>query len=223
MYIRYIFSANLGGQVSVRSSLLAILTMGEAYGFQLHGELRSRTAGRRTVNVGQVYATLERLTVQGAIESAGVTDDGLPLYRLTRAGLDEANAWLDSTTSGAGDEWPDMVDRILIVSSLPQSDPTRLVSAYRSRWLEVLAAPEPDPGSSGQEYLNAAATGAQAAAALAWLDTVAVMLAPAAPRTADTAGRPADFQRSFSTVRPKRGRRPTPPGEDRQPAAPAGP
>ena len=56
--------------MSVRSSLLAILTMGPAYGFQLHGELAVRTAGRRSVNVGQIYATLERLVVQGAVESA---------------------------------------------------------------------------------------------------------------------------------------------------------
>ena len=78
------------GSVSVRGGLLALLTMGPAYGFQLHGEFAARTAERRTVNVGQVYATLNRLVRAGAVAAAGVTDDGLPLYSLSDAGSDEA-------------------------------------------------------------------------------------------------------------------------------------
>ena len=46
--------------MAVRDALLALLTAGPAYGFQLHGGLAARTGGRRTVNVGQTYATLER-------------------------------------------------------------------------------------------------------------------------------------------------------------------
>ena len=72
--------------MAVRDALLALLTAGPAYGFQLHGGLAARTGGRRLVNVGQTYATLERLTKQGLIESAGSTGDGLPLHRLTAAG-----------------------------------------------------------------------------------------------------------------------------------------
>ena len=194
--------------MSVRSSLLAILTMGPAYGFQLHGELRTRTAGRRSVNVGQVYATLDRLTGQGAIESAGTTDDGLPLYRLTPAGRLEAGTWLAATSSGAGDEWPDMVDRILIASSLPHTDPTVLVNAYREHWLSVLTDTAPASDATGQERLNMAATSAQAAAALAWLDAVTDLLAgPDGDRPDDPAA-PSGFRRPFSAVRPKRGRRP---------------
>ena len=50
--------------MAVRDALLALLTAGPAYGFQLHGGLAARTGGRRTVNVGQTYATLDRLTRQ---------------------------------------------------------------------------------------------------------------------------------------------------------------
>ena len=64
--------------MAVRDALLALLTAGPAYGFQLHGGLASRTGGRRTINVGQTYATLERLTKQRLVEPAGTTDDGLP-------------------------------------------------------------------------------------------------------------------------------------------------
>jgi DNA-binding PadR family transcriptional regulator len=188
--------------VSVRNSLLAILTMGPAYGFQLHGELASRTAGRRTVNVGQVYATLE-LVDQGAVRSAGTTADGLPLYGLTPAGRTEALDWLNDTASSAGAEWNEMLERVLIASSLAHVDLGPLLRGYRNAWQQRLDEPDgAEPGDvKGQSGLSAAADRAQAVAALAWLDTVL-------SRLRDQAG-DTPLHRELSLVRPRRGRRPT--------------
>lgn len=182
--------------MSVRSSLLAILTMGPAYGFQLHGELATRTAGRRSVNVGQIYSTLERLVGQGAVEPAGSTPDGLPLYRLTAAGRTEALVWLQDTDSGPGAAWNDMLDRVLIASSLPQVDLGPLLAGYRTAWLVRLDRDGEGGsiGDTGQEQLGRAAQELQARAALAWLDTVA--------------GTGMPLHRGLSQLRPKRGRRP---------------
>jgi DNA-binding PadR family transcriptional regulator len=187
--------------VSVRSSLLAILTMGPAYGFQLHGELAERTAGRRLVNVGQIYGTLERLVGHGAVESAGSTLDGLPLYQLTGPGRVEAMTWLHATTSAAGDEWNEMLERVLIASSLPHVDTAALLRDYRETWL--LRRATIDQPAAGQAGLSAAADAAQATAALAWLDGVGAQFADAA----DPSGA-RGFHRELSPVRPKRGRRP---------------
>ncbi|WP_241984740.1 PadR family transcriptional regulator [Cryobacterium adonitolivorans] len=198
-------SRRLEASLSVRNSLLAILTMGPAYGFQLHGELGTRTAGRRTVNVGQIYSTLERLVRQGSVEAAGSTADGLPLYRLTDDGRDQALAWLLETDSDSGAEWNDMLDRVLIASSLPHIDLTPLLAGYRTVWLLLLNRGGDRggaPGESGQERLVTAAHRLQARAALAWLDTVA-----AAADDAPTAGAPL-LHRELSLLRPKRGRRP---------------
>lgn len=184
--------------MSVRSSLLVILTIGPAYGFQLHGELQSRTAGRRAVNVGQIYGTLERLVTQGAVESAGATDDGLPLYRLTGEGRTEAFTWLHDTSSPVGEEWNDLVDRVLLATSLPEADAVRIIAGYRARWSES----GDRVTLTGQDRLAAAAASALAVAALAWLDAAETSLA----------GGPADaFRREFSHERPRRGRRPTAP------------
>ena len=46
--------------MSVRQSLLAILDQGSCYGYQLRTEYERRT-GAPTLNVGQIYTTLERL------------------------------------------------------------------------------------------------------------------------------------------------------------------
>jgi DNA-binding PadR family transcriptional regulator len=185
--------------VSVRNSLLAILTMGPAYGFQLHGELSARTAGRRSVNVGQIYGTLERLVSQGAVESAGSTPDGFPLYRLTVPGEAEAVAWLQDTASSAGEDWTEMLERVLIASSLPHVDADAVVAGYRTSWAARLSAAADAGSTTGQAGLSVAADDALARAALSWLDTVSARLA--AP------GEGA-YHRELSLERPKRGRRP---------------
>lgn len=188
--------------MSVRSCLLTILTIGPAYGFQLHGELESRTAGRRTVNVGQIYGTLERLVKNKAVESAGSTADGLPLYQVTAIGRAEALHWLSDTESPPGDEWSDLVDRVLIAVSLPDPqllgfDARGIVARYRQRWQSVAETPaEVTPGT---ERLAGAARAALAAAALKWLQEVDLLLADSPVE---------DFQHGLNEVRPKRGRRP---------------
>lgn len=205
--------------MAVRDALLALLTAGPAYGFQLHGGLEVRTGGRRQVNVGQTYATLERLGKQRLIEPAGVTDDGLPLYRLTAHGMAAATAWFDGADASGSDPWDETVDRVLIALSLPDVDGLAVARAEIARWrvrhddasaLTNASKPtaaaadeaEPDADAHGAESelarLAAWAEVAVADAALGWLETVATASAERlafAPRA----------------TRPKRGRRPASP------------
>ncbi|WP_166791762.1 PadR family transcriptional regulator [Cryobacterium frigoriphilum] len=187
----------------MRTSLLAVLTIGPAYGFQLHGELAARTAGRRRVNVGQIYGTLERLIMQAAIESAGTTDDGLPLYRLTPAGHAEALEWLHDTDSAVGDEWDDLVDRVLIASSLPRTesdvDAQAIIAGNRAWWITRRDAAPRGPVDTAQDRLAVAAASALAEAALRWLDEAELQLLTAEPGS---------IERGLSEERPRRGRRP---------------
>ncbi|MFD4419884.1 PadR family transcriptional regulator [Agromyces sp. NPDC058484] len=126
--------------MAVRDAILVLLTAGPAYGFQLHGGLAARTGGRRTVNVGQTYATLERLARQRLVEPAGTTDDGLPLHRLTAAGAEAAQAWLMGADAAGADPWDETLDRILIARSLPDCDADAVIAAERARWRERRAA-----------------------------------------------------------------------------------
>ncbi|MFT2816450.1 PadR family transcriptional regulator [Leifsonia sp. A12D58] len=197
--------------MSVRSKLLAILTIGPAYGFQLHTELQSRTGQRRSTNVGQIYSTLERAIDQGAVRSAGLTPDGLPLYALTDLGRTEAIQWLTSTTSGVGDEWDDMLDRVLLSSSIPGSNVATLIADYRTYWHGRVEALTPGKGATqdartdglpdpdGQRLLAQAGAQVSASAALEWLAQAETML---------TATGLTSFRRGLSQTRPRRGRRP---------------
>jgi DNA-binding PadR family transcriptional regulator len=140
--------------MAVREALLALLTIGPAYGFALHGGLADRTGGRRSINVGQTYATLERAAKAGLIESAGSTPDGLPLHRLTASGRLVADGWLGGADASGADPLDETVDRVLIAASLPGADLGGVLRAGRARWAERLAA-----------ATEAAATAAGAAAA----------------------------------------------------------
>jgi len=87
--------------MAVREGLLALLDRRSAYGYQLKTQFESATGGVWSLNVGQVYATLDRLTRDGLVVSE--EQDGQRSYRLTEAGIAELGAWWETVP---GDEPP---------------------------------------------------------------------------------------------------------------------
>ncbi len=87
--------------MAVREGLLALLDRRTAYGYQLKTEFESATGGVWSLNVGQVYATLDRLARDGLVASE--EHDGQRSYRITEAGAEELGAWWDAVP---GDEPP---------------------------------------------------------------------------------------------------------------------
>ncbi|WP_233255441.1 PadR family transcriptional regulator [Naasia lichenicola] len=168
-----------------------MLTLGPAYGQQLHGELLDRAAHRRAINVGQIYATLDRLLTSGHVERAGETDDGLPLYALTAAGLVEAEGWMAGFDELEAD-WIEMLDRVLIASSIDGAG-VGLIDRYAELWTMSAAGGVQASGSA--RFADAAAT-ELAGAALRWLDGI---------RPAAASG---DLAHGLREDRPRRGRRP---------------
>ena len=184
--------------MSVRDGILAILTLGPAYGLQLHAEFMDRAPHRKPVNVGQVYGTLDRLTKQGFVEGAGATDDGLPLYALTPSGRAAASAWMEAPVTSSLPEWTEMLDQVLVASSVDPVAALTLGTSYRRWWEQDLreARAANTDGLAHDARLAVLARDAQGVAALAWLSA-----AIAAVAELDTA-------RVLSPERPKRGRRP---------------
>lgn len=185
--------------MSVRDGLLAILTLGPAYGLQLHAELLGRAPHRLSINVGQIYGTLDRLIKQGLIVAAGTTDDGLPLYALSTPGREAAAEWMSSPVTAPLPDWTEMLDQLLVTSSVDPAAAMLLAGEYRRWWNEELARtrePVLDDSMPHDQHLALLAREAQGVAALAWLGAVTAALADY------------DTARALSPVRPKRGRRP---------------
>ena len=81
--------------MSVRHALLALLSEGPKYGFQLRQEFEERTGDVWPLNVGQVYTTLQRLERDGLIESDDRSEEGpQKVFRITDGRHEELAPWL---------------------------------------------------------------------------------------------------------------------------------
>jgi DNA-binding PadR family transcriptional regulator len=183
--------------MSVQYGFLAVLTQGPAYGSQLQNEFLLRAANRRQINAGQVYSTLDRMSEQGLIESAGETDDGLPLYRLTASGALAAKSWLTAGPTDARPDWDEMQDQVLIAASIEGADAEAVVADYRAAFTERIRELTHDADSRAVLAANRAAE-LGARAAIEWLDEVAAALN----------AHPGALAQPRCPERPRRGRKP---------------
>lgn len=114
--------------MSVRQSLLAILNQGPCYGYQLRAEYERRTGGG-TVNVGQVYNTLERLERDGLVRKGESDAQGHVFWHATDAGRAESAAWLAEAVPAAPRD--EMLAKIALAVTLPGADALGAVRAQR--------------------------------------------------------------------------------------------
>jgi DNA-binding PadR family transcriptional regulator len=81
--------------MSVRHSLLALLSGGAMHGYGLKTEFEAATAEVWPLNVGQVYTTLGRLERDGLVTAEADTD-GQKVYQITGAGRGELRRWFET-------------------------------------------------------------------------------------------------------------------------------
>ncbi len=177
--------------MSVAAALTAILSLGPAYGLQLHSELSSRLPHRATTNVGQIYSTLDRAVRDGLVARAGETDDGLPLYRLTSAGDASVSEWLTGSWITTTSTWADLMDVLLLSATLPGVTLEPL-HAHAHAQFTATGSESSDLYRASHEHF--------AAAVRAVIGDI---------QTADT--RNSLNRRGYSAERPTRGRRPAAP------------
>jgi DNA-binding PadR family transcriptional regulator len=85
----------MGVPVSVRHSLLALLSAGPTHGYGLKTEFEAATRDVWPLNVGQVYTTLGRLERDGLVV-AEADADAQKVYEITEAGRDELRRWFET-------------------------------------------------------------------------------------------------------------------------------
>jgi DNA-binding PadR family transcriptional regulator len=161
--------------MAVREGLLALLDRRSAYGYQLKTEFESATGGVWPLNVGQVYATLDRLTRDGFVVSE--EHDGQRSYRLTEAGIDELGAWWETVP---GDEPPprdELTVKVLLAIAHSKDRGLDVITQQRNALLVLLqrrqraTARRPSTGTvSVVDQLVRDALIVRAEADLRWLD-----------------------------------------------------
>jgi DNA-binding PadR family transcriptional regulator len=125
--------------MSVRHSLLALLSEGPKYGFQLRQEFESSTGDVWPLNVGQVYTTLQRLERDGFAESDDSdADERQRNYRITPKGGEELSHWLRTPPDLSAPPRDELVIKILVASHLPDVDVHEVIQVHRRYVVQVM-------------------------------------------------------------------------------------
>jgi DNA-binding PadR family transcriptional regulator len=125
--------------MSIRHSLLALLSEGPKYGFQLRQEFEESTGEVWPLNVGQVYTTLQRLERDGFTESDDVeTDDRQKNFRITPKGNEELTQWLRTPPDLSQPPRDELVIKVLVASRLPDVDVYEVIQVHRRYIVQLM-------------------------------------------------------------------------------------
>lgn len=135
MHIRYVCCV----WMSLRYGILGLLAEGPLHGYDVKGRFERLLGGAWEVNIGQVYATLQRLEREGLVAPAGERGDRQKLaYRLTDRGRETLDSWLQS----AEDEPQQLRDaiyvKLLLARRMADGSLTGLLMRQRRVYLQRL-------------------------------------------------------------------------------------
>jgi DNA-binding PadR family transcriptional regulator len=158
--------------MTVRHALLAILDQGPCYGYQLRAEYARRTG--TSVNVGQIYTTLERLERDGLVDNQGADDRGHVYWGITAAGRSLAAEWLAAPAAPASRN--DLAHKIALAATLPGVDASDVIARQRAAAVERLSLIAERSVDDVPAVIVVAAESAQARAEIEWLDAAAAAI-----------------------------------------------
>ena len=124
--------------MTVRGVLLQLLAEGDQHGYQLKVEFEQRTGTVWSLNVGQVYMTLERLGRDGAVEESGTGDAGQKTYALTEAGRRELKTWLATSPVEGGPPRDELIMKVLVALGAPGDLGSTVIDDQRAALLAAL-------------------------------------------------------------------------------------
>lgn len=186
--------------MSVRMGLLALLAEGPAHGYGLKASFEARTGGVWTLNVGQVYTTLDRLHADGLVEPVEPTDANehaqpngrdRHTWRITPAGKDELEDWFDDASFDTAPPRDELLVKVLLAFGRSRTEALAVIDRQRTELYRIAqaqrrdrtraaraaasAASGPDPGAEATlphlaTELMGEAIAARHEADLRWLD-----------------------------------------------------
>ncbi len=125
--------------MTVKHSLLALLSEGPKYGFQLRQEFVTHTGAVWPLNVGQVYTTLDRLERDGLAEVDDPdADERQRNYRITSAGEAELARWLRTPPDLTQPPRDELVIKVLVASRIPGVDVHDVIQVHRRYLVELM-------------------------------------------------------------------------------------
>lgn len=159
--------------MAVREGLLALLKEGPSHGYVLKTAFEATTGGTWTLNVGQVYTTLDRLQRDGFVTSEEV--DGQKRYTITPGGREELGGWWSAVPGDAPPPRDELVLKVLFAIEDGPDHALEVITRHRTALTRLLQerrrATRPGARDDLAAALVAEALVTRAEADLRWLDT----------------------------------------------------
>ena len=181
--------------MSIRHSLLALLSRGPRYGYQLRTEFEAETGGTWPLNIAQVYSTLGRLERDELVLRGGQDEDGRSVYSLTEEGAEEVRRWFATPLARAERPRDELAVKLALALTSPGVDVRAVVQAQRASTLSAMRdLTRLKPSAEGPAWpLVLESMIFQAEAEIRWLDHCeATLLHTAPPVPAHAAAPPVD-------------------------------
>jgi DNA-binding PadR family transcriptional regulator len=124
--------------MSLKHSILAVLTLGDCHGYQIRQEIESRTGQTYEINIGQIYSTLERLQRDGLVKPKNPNREGQISYRITELGRSEALNWLNSPITVATQVKNELAIKLALAVTIPGVNTDTILQLQRIATLQNL-------------------------------------------------------------------------------------
>lgn len=124
--------------MGVKDGLLALLAAGPGYGYQLKSDFEAATGEAWTLNIGQVYTSLQRLERDGLVEPTGEDDEDKRTFAATAAGREHLAEWLATPVERTVEERDEVAMKILLAASSPDHDPMAVIAVQRAATMASL-------------------------------------------------------------------------------------
>ena len=123
--------------MSLKFGVLGLLAEEPLHGYEVKTRFEAMLGGSWEVNIGQVYATLQRLERDGLVRAVGTRGDrGKLAYELSREGRSALDAWLAQADSGPQQLREDFYVKLLLASRLANGDLRPLLARQRRGYLQ---------------------------------------------------------------------------------------
>ena len=164
--------------------LLALLAEGPSHGYHLKASFESRTGGVWSLNVGQVYTTLDRLLADGLVAPVELDEAEPPdgrdrrSWRITTAGKAALEAWFEEPSAGATPPRDELLVKVLLALGRSRSEALAVIDLQRAELYRLTqatrrtarSAPSTADLADLASNLMAEAVRARHEADLRWLD-----------------------------------------------------
>ena len=124
--------------MSIRHGLLALLSRGPRYGYQLRVEFEASTGATWPLNIGQVYTTLARMERDGLVEPGGADEQGRAVYTVTEAGRAELGRWFSTPVDQTDRPRDELVIKLAMAVAAGDVDVPAVILAQRTATMRAL-------------------------------------------------------------------------------------